>query len=213
MLGPQPKIVRGIGQMGLPPEAQAIVERLSRKSRPAGPPVDMAAERRRFIAESDITEPSIPFIPEECQYPVGEGDGRVVYIQRQPKLKQQKQIFLFLRDSDLNFGDIAVEPTKKGLESLIDRLIGIDINTILQFLGDGVIGLLAILVTPKGTALKDKDLAAIKTHLEDNLDIDQEVQILLDFFGYLAVTSGKAKRILRDRAAKGKAGAEQKQAT
>lgn len=191
MEGVKPRITTSLDEMNLPPEARAFAERALGELRDADP--------QEFLGSMPEEIPPIPWVPEECRYEIGKGEDRIVYTQRRPVLKQQKQIFKMLRASNINLGGLNLEATKKGMEDALDKLLELDINVILDLLGDGVPAFLAIILTPEGQSVKDKDRRRIQEHLENNLGLDEEVEIFADFFDYVRVVKREVDKRLQAR--------------
>lgn len=188
--GVKPRVTNRIEDMHIPPDARKFVEQTMGEMQNVSPEEFMGTTPERI-------EP-IPFVPDECRYEIGER----VYVQRKPKLMQQRQLLNVLRQSKIDFGAVSFEPSKAGLDSVLDQLLGLGINAILGLLGDAIPAALAIILCPEGVALQDKDLSEIQQHLEANLDWDQEVEIAVDFFDYAKVVRAKAEARLAERQAR-----------
>ncbi|MBU0599098.1 hypothetical protein KKF61_09020, partial [Patescibacteria group bacterium] len=98
--GVQPKYVKGIDQMRMPAEAKRLAEQTLKEMQGVDP--------REFMGTMPEKIDPIPFVPAECRYEIG---GRV-YIQRKPKLMQQRQLLNVLKQSDIDFGNLQIEPSR-----------------------------------------------------------------------------------------------------
>jgi hypothetical protein len=122
----------------------------------------------------------IPFLPEYRTWTVGD----VEYELRSPVIKQEKQILALLSESQQKLGPIKIDGgnIKKSLKQTAQAAFSLE--NLVGVLGDGIAQFFAIIVTPKGMAVKDKKLDEIALHLEDNLSLTQQAEMLKDFFGY-----------------------------
>jgi hypothetical protein len=127
----------------------------------------------------DSEHAAIPFLPESDAWEV----GGTTYELRAPVIKQEKQILELLRESQkgvalkIDGGDL-----KKSAKRAAEAAFSLD--NLVNVLGDGIAKFFAIILTPAGQAVKDKDLGVIAAHLEDNLSITQQAEALKGFFGY-----------------------------
>lgn len=195
--GVKPRIVNRLEDMHIPDEARKFAEQAIREMRDVSP--------EEFLGTMPEKIPPIPFVSAECRYEIGEGADRVVYIQRKPKLMQIKQLLKMLQHSDIDFGDVDLTPSREGLDQIVGLLTKMGVNGVLSVLGDGIPAALAILLTPEGVRLQDKNLLEIQEHLELCLDPDQGVEIAADFFDYVKAVRAKAERKLAERSLRLKA--------
>jgi hypothetical protein len=87
--------------------------------------------------------------------------GGLVYLQRPLVLLQIEQLSAFL-------GAMAIPS-------------GLNVVGIVRLLGDRIADALAILLTPAGVEVDQKDLAVTATHLRNHVDIDTAVRVVEDF--------------------------------
>jgi hypothetical protein len=122
----------------------------------------------------------LPFLPEYKSWQV----GGVEYELRAPIIKQEKQFLTFLRERQKAFGPVKLDggDIKGSVKKAATATLSLD--NLVSALGEGIAELFAIILTPKGMAVKDKNLAEIAAHLEDNLTLPQQAEALQGFFGY-----------------------------
>ena len=195
----QPMTTDSLSKMGLSPK----LEKLAREARED---VDESwageGDPKQQSALAEIAP--IPLLPPEFTYEIGEGADRVKYRLRKPVLKQQNQFFEFLRDSDIHLPFTVEletiqklvrdeEALKKWIEDKAESLLSLDINMILTFLGEGIPRVLAILLRRDGEPLKEKNLAEVQAHLEEHLGLDEEAEIVTDFFALRGVLAAQTK--------------------
>jgi hypothetical protein len=58
----------------------------------------------------------------------------------------------------------------------------LNIQSVLNAIGDKISDILAIILIPDGKSIKEKDRGAIAEFLDDNLDMDLALEIIEDFF-------------------------------
>lgn len=95
--------------------------------------------------------------------------GGVTYVQRPLVLLQVEQLTEF-------FADIQLPP-------------GLNVIGIVKTLGDRIADALAIVLTPEGVELDQKDLAASAAHLRKSVDIATAVRVVEDFLSCNPVAS------------------------
>jgi hypothetical protein len=124
---------------------------------------------------------AIPFLPEHCTWTIGGTE----YELRSPVIKQEKQILELARESQKKLGPVKIDGAdiKKSAKKAAEAVFSID--SLVTVLGDGISQFFAIILTPKDMAVKEKNLAEIAEHLECEMSLTQQAEVLQDFFGYV----------------------------
>lgn len=153
----------------LPSDQQALAEKLLAD-----------VERMDFdswTADAEAADSSIDWVPDEYRYQI----GGTTYILREPVLEQERQLIRLLREAEVNIGDVEIDLGDLGKTA--DKLArGVDPLAVLGLIEAISARFFAIILTPEGVSVRDKDLDAIEEHLTWSMRLSQQVRIIQDFF-------------------------------
>jgi len=189
------KIMRDIS--GLPPNMQSLAAGLLDRAK--------AMKREAPVRKAGAVDiPEIPFVPEVRVFDV----GGVKYEVREPVLEQERQIITLLRDTRMMaliaplLSGHDLEFSGEGLEKLLNLIANnIDPFDFLEALCDSLARFYAIIMTPAGQSVQDKDLDEIEAQLNGNLTFTMQAEALQSFFVLgKALIKNIFRRAKRDKA-------------
>jgi len=170
------------------------------------PPADLAETVDQETQDHGV---DIPFDPVTLEFTI---DG-TEYELREPVLAQEIQLIQLLRKTDMDVGtlDLDIVDLVTNPASIVDKLAaGVSVDTLLGVLGAKVPRFFAILLTPKGVRMKDKDLAQVESDLLNGMTLTNQGEVMTAFFAYVPKLAAGIAQRLKDQERTLKATAEAK---
>jgi hypothetical protein len=139
-------------------------------------------------AETESSIEPIAFVEDAYPFKIGGQDYEV----REVILEQERQLTRLIRGAKIEFTGTA-ELDFEHLDKSVEKILGsVSPDSLLAVLDEKAAAFFAIILTPKGQHVKEKDLAAVEEHLRWELTLSQQIEVARCFFGLLTARGKKA---------------------